>query len=75
MRDRIHVMAYQRLWDVTHRDPFHPFRVTMSDGKVIEVMARFRCAVMPQYFVVEKEGQTQFHPIGDVRDVEELQPA
>lgn len=67
---------HARLWELTHRMPFQPFRITMADGEVIDVTERFTCVVMPRQFVIEaREGHIKFHPLERVSDVDEMQLA
>lgn len=66
--------GHSRLWELTHRNPFQPFRITLSGGEVIDVIQRFSCVVMPRQFVVEApEGHIKFYALDDLDRVDELQ--
>ncbi len=68
-------MAYDRLWELTHRKPFVPFRVEMNDGLRLDVIRPNQVAVLPRQFVAEWNGQLKFFGLSDVARVEELQVA
>jgi len=63
----------ERLWELTNRRPFQPFRVVLKGGETVDVVERFTCIVMPrQIFMEAREGHMKLYPVESVERVDEL---